>query len=159
MRRTASKTPGNLAVPHLSRVEDRPTHRTRLHSCCEINGLVTAAHSELAGVNAGAEDGCVCVRAHGRSEGHEQVSKGGRSVVSDSATPRTAALQAPPSQGCSRQGCWSGLPFPSPGDLPNPGIEPRSPTLQADALPSEPPGKAYGPCLGFNLSHLPLYPA
>ena len=36
---------------------------------------------------------------------------------------------------------WSGLPFPSPGDLPNPGIEPRSPTLQADALPSEPPGK------------------
>ena len=36
---------------------------------------------------------------------------------------------------------WSGLPFPSPGDLPNPGIEPRSPTLQADALTSEPPGK------------------
>ena len=36
---------------------------------------------------------------------------------------------------------WSGLPFPSPGDLPNPGIEPRSPALQADALPSEPPGK------------------
>ena len=43
--------------------------------------------------------------------------------------------------GFSRQGYWSGLPFPSPGDLPNPGIEPRSPTLQADALPSEPPGK------------------
>ena len=38
---------------------------------------------------------------------------------------------------------WSELPFPSPGDLPNPGIEPRSPTLQADALPSEPPGKLY----------------
>ena len=36
---------------------------------------------------------------------------------------------------------WSALPFPSPGDLPNPGIEPRSPALQADALPSEPPGK------------------
>ena len=35
--------------------------------------------------------------------------------------------------------CWNGLPFPSPGDLPNPGIEPRSPALQADALPSEPP--------------------
>ena len=45
--------------------------------------------------------------------------------------------------GFSRQECWSGLPFPSPGDLPNPGIEPRSPTLQADALPSEPPGKHY----------------
>ena len=41
----------------------------------------------------------------------------------------------------SRQEHWSGLPFPSPGDLPDPGIEPGSPTLQADALPSEPPGK------------------
>ena len=44
--------------------------------------------------------------------------------------------------GFSRQECWSGLPFPSPGDLPDPGIEPGSPTLQADALPSEPPGEA-----------------
>ena len=43
----------------------------------------------------------------------------------------------------SRQEYWSGLPFPSPGDLPNPGIEPRSPTLQADALPSEPPGNPW----------------
>ena len=42
----------------------------------------------------------------------------------------------------SRQEYWSGLPFPSPGDLPNPGIEPRSPTLQADSLSSEPPGKS-----------------
>ena len=41
----------------------------------------------------------------------------------------------------SRQEYWSGLPFPSPGDLPDPGIEPRSPALQADALTSEPPGK------------------
>ena len=41
----------------------------------------------------------------------------------------------------SRQEYWSGLPFPSPGDLPNPEVEPRSPALQADALPSEPPGK------------------
>ena len=49
------------------------------------------------------------------------------------------AYQAPPSMGFSRQEYWSGLPFPSPGDLPDPGIEPRSPTLQADALPSEPP--------------------
>ena len=47
--------------------------------------------------------------------------------------------------GFSRQGYWNGLPFPSPGDLPDPGIEPGSPTLQADALPSEPPGK---PCDG-----------
>ena len=57
------------------------------------------------------------------------------------ATPWTAAYQASLSMGFSRQEYWSGLPFPSPGDLPNPGIEPRSPTLQADALTSEPPGK------------------
>ena len=57
------------------------------------------------------------------------------------ATPWTVAYQAPLSVGFSRQEYWSGLPFPSPGDLPNPGIEPGSPALQADALPSEPPGK------------------
>ena len=51
------------------------------------------------------------------------------------------AHQVPPSMGFSRQEYWSGLPFPSPGDLPNPGIEPRSPALQADALTSEPPGQ------------------
>ena len=56
------------------------------------------------------------------------------------ATPWTVAYQAPPSMGFSRQECWSGLPFPSPGDLPDPGIKPGSPALQADALPSEPPG-------------------
>ena len=50
------------------------------------------------------------------------------------------ALQAPLSRGFSRQEPWSGLAFPSPGDLPNPGIEPGSPALQADALSSEPPG-------------------
>ena len=52
------------------------------------------------------------------------------------ATPWTAAHQAPPSMRFSRQEYWSGLPFPSPGDLPDPGIEPRSPTLQVDALTS-----------------------
>ena len=57
------------------------------------------------------------------------------------ATPWIVAYQAPPSMGFFRQECWSGLPFPSPGDLPYPGLEPGSPTLQADALPSEPPGK------------------
>ena len=55
------------------------------------------------------------------------------------ATPWTIAQQAPPSMGFSRQEYWSGLPFPSPEDLPDPGIKPRSPTLQADALTSEPP--------------------
>ena len=54
------------------------------------------------------------------------------------ATPWTIAYQAPLSMGFSRQECWSGLPFPSPGDSPDPGIEPGSPALQADALPSEP---------------------
>ena len=56
-------------------------------------------------------------------------------------TPWTVAYQAPPSMGFSRQEYWSGLPFPSPGDLPNPGIEPGFPALEADALTSESPGK------------------
>ena len=53
----------------------------------------------------------------------------------------TVAYQAPPSMEFSRQEYWSGLLFPSPGDLPHPGIKPRSPELQADALPSEPRGE------------------
>ena len=57
------------------------------------------------------------------------------------ATPWTVAYQALPSMGFSRQEYWRGLPFPFPGDLPNPGIEHGSPALQADTLPSEPPGK------------------
>ena len=57
------------------------------------------------------------------------------------ATPWTVAYQAPSSMGFSRQEYWSGLPFPSPENLPNPGIEPESPALQADTLTSEPPGK------------------
>ena len=57
------------------------------------------------------------------------------------AIPWTVVYQASLSVGFSRQEYWSGLPFPPPGDLPNPGIELRSPALQADTLPSEPPGK------------------
>ena len=53
----------------------------------------------------------------------------------------TVARQAPPSMGSPRQEYWSELPFPSPRYLPDPGIEPRSPDLQSDALPSEPPVK------------------
>ena len=56
-------------------------------------------------------------------------------------TPWTVGHQAPPSMGFSRQEYQSGLLFPSPGDLPHPGIEPGSPALQADTLPSEPPGE------------------
>ena len=59
------------------------------------------------------------------------------------ATPWTVACQTPPSMEFSRQGYWSGLPFPSPGDLPHPEIEPRPPALQADSLRCEPPGKPY----------------
>ena len=65
------------------------------------------------------------------------------------ATPWTLARQAPLSMGFSRQEYWSWLPFPSPGDLPNPGIEPESPALQVDALSSEPPGKPSWETLGW----------
>ena len=57
------------------------------------------------------------------------------------ATLWTVACQAPLSMGFSRQEYWSGLPCPSPGELPNPGIESVFPALQADSLLSEPPGK------------------
>ena len=63
------------------------------------------------------------------------------SITADLNPASLVANQAPPSMGFSRQECWSGLPFPSPGDLPDPGIEPGSPALWVDALPSEPPGK------------------
>ena len=62
------------------------------------------------------------------------------------ATPWTVAYQVPPSTGFSRQEYWNGLPFPSPGALPNPEIELGSPALQADSLPSEPQG-SLGPIL------------
>ena len=60
-----------------------------------------------------------------------------------SVVSQTVAHQAPPSMGFSRQEYGSLLPIPSPGDLLGPGIEPRSPALEADALTSEPPGKPY----------------
>ena len=71
------------------------------------------------------------------------------------ATPWTVAYQAPPSMGFSRQEYWSGLPFPSPGNLPDSGIEPWSPTLQADGLTSEPPGK---PTLYIELLKMSFFP-
>ena len=78
-------------------------------------------------------------RAPRPSEESESVS---RSVVSDSTTPwTTVAHQALLSMEFSRQDYWTGEPFASPGDLPHPGIEPGSASLQADSLPSEPPGK------------------
>ena len=56
-------------------------------------------------------------------------------------TPWTVACQAPLSMGFSRQECWNRLPFPSPGTLPDPGIEPRSPARQADSLLTKLSGK------------------
>ena len=62
------------------------------------------------------------------------------SVMSDSATPWAVAHQTPLSMGFPRQEYWSGLPFPYPGDLPNPGIEPMSPALAEGFFTAEPPG-------------------
>ena len=61
----------------------------------------------------------------------------------------TVACQAPVSMGFSQQEYWTGVPFPSPGDLSDPGIEPKSPSLQADSLPSEPAGKPKAPGAGL----------
>ena len=65
------------------------------------------------------------------------------SVVSNSfLTPQTVNCQAPPSMGLSRQESWSGLPFPPPGNLPDPGIKPSSPALADGFFTAEPPGKS-----------------
>ena len=82
----------------------------------------------------------------GRKHGHPSVPTGTGSRTSVNpcsvfATPWTVASQALLSMEVSRQEYWSGLPFPSPGDLPNTGIKSRSPALQVDSLPSQQPGK------------------
>ena len=88
---------------------------------------------------------------------HESVSG---SVVSDSfVTPWTVAHQAPLPKEFYRQEYLSGLPFPFPGDFPNPGIEPGSSALQADSLPSEPPGKLrIMECIVISFSRGPSQP-
>ena len=77
--------------------------------------------------------------------------------------PWTVAYQAPLSVEFSRQEYWGKLPFLSPRDLPDPGINPRSPALQADALPSQPPGKPMdikiSPILGADTFLIELYKA
>ena len=72
-------------------------------------------------------------------------------------TPWTVAYQASQPMEFSRQEYWSRLPFPSPGDLPNPGIEPRSSTLQANSLQSEPPGKPPQISISFINSKLKIF--
>ena len=85
-------------------------------------------------------------KSHPRGSSHKPLCQSWSEVKSLNSvrlfvTPWTVAYQALLSMGFSRQEYWSGLPFLSPGDLPNPGIEPRSPALQKDTLPSEPRGK------------------
>ena len=77
--------------------------------------------------------------------------------MSDSFETPTVARQHPLSMGFSRQEYWSGLPFPSPGDLSDPGIKPGSPALQADSLPSEPQGKPYESVLKIQFCVIFLY--
>ena len=74
------------------------------------------------------------------------------------ATPWTVAHQAPLFVRFSKQEDWSTLPCPPPGDLPDPGIEPKSPTLQADSLPAEPPGKPYELSCYLAIPLLGLFP-
>ena len=74
-------------------------------------------------------------------------------------TPWTVAHQALLFMEFSRQEYWSELTFPFPGDLPDPGIEPRSPALQADSLPSEPPGKPYTGVRALKKRNIDIVPA
>ena len=87
-----------------------------------------------------------------KSEYHYLCVRARSFPLSESLRPY-GARQAPLSMGFSRQEYWSGLPCPPPGDLPNPVIESRSPTVQADSLPFEPPGKLENTGVG-NLSLL-----
>ena len=79
----------------------------------------------------------MCKLWHGNVKYPAKAKVKSLSCVRPFAIPWTVAHQAPPSMGFSRQGYWSELPFPSPGDLPNTGIEPGSPVLQSDTLPSK----------------------
>ena len=88
---------------------------------------------------------CVCQNYETNTRHHYQLSCAVKllSRVQLFATPWTVACQTSPSMGFSRQKYWSGLPYPSPGDPPNPEIKPGSPALQADSLLIEPPGNPY----------------
>ena len=85
--------------------------------------------------------GCLPLAPPGKPSETTKRENENHSVVSSSETSWTVACQAPLSMDFSRQGCWNSLPCPSPGDLPDPGIKPRSPALQAHSSPFELPGK------------------
>ena len=99
----------------------RASHRTRVRPLATPHCRLTAGPLPWC-VYPGV---CIMLKVKVKSLSHIQLF----------ATQRTVAYYAPPSMGFSRQEYWSGLPFPSPRDLPDPGIESRSPALQADALP------------------------
>ena len=98
-------------------------------------GLVALWHMESSWTTDRTRVSCIgrWIPIHCATGGGSLVTKPCPTLV----TPWTVARQAPLSMGFSKQEYWSGLPFPSPGDLPDPGIEPRSPALQTDALPTE----------------------
>ena len=119
----------------------KKTHRNRKHICCCQRQRLSDR-----GIGEGVKKAQTFIyKFWGFIIQHVKVKSLSR--VRFFATPWTVVYQAPPSVRFSRQEYWSGLPFPSPGDIPNPGIEPWSPALQADALTSELPGK------GNNIQH------
>ena len=119
-RRTKFYTYSFLVIQHSA-----PGQITKTRKCYAICGILASLHEKQKTSDI---YNCVC----------QSLSR-----IQLFATPWTVDQQATLSMGFSRQEQWSGLPFPSPGDLPNTGIEPRSPALQADSLPSEPTGKCY----------------
>ena len=124
--------------------------------CSFSNWPVPATYSSVLAWRISVDRGTWRATVHGvaKSDTMEQLSTAQCAIVKVKLLSRvrffvtawTVAYQAPPSMEFSRQEYWSGLSFPSPGDLPNPGIEPGSPALQADTLPSEPPGKPNTSC-------------
>ena len=132
------QTPNQLLDIHLSLVY--PFILLTSQICCNYSNP-----NVLAG-NGTKTAGFPCSQTHLLAHAYQQRERWwwwwfSRSVVSDLTTPRTIAHQAPLSMGFSRQEYWSQLPFPSPGHLPNSGIIPGSPALQADSLPTELWGK------------------
>ena len=83
---------------------------------------------------------CICVFTW-QCLGNGSLLSNHKAVSNSFVIPWAVAHQTPLSMGFPRHEYWSGLPFPSPGDLPDPGMEPWSPALQADSLPTEPLGK------------------
>ena len=131
----------------MSSQDDRPHSREKAVSSCALKlGLMQTSYAASLPVILCS---ITCLSAKGKrgktslKSPHSEVKVKLLSRIRLFATPWTGAYQAPPSMGFSRQEYRGGLPFPSPGDLPNPGIKPRSPTFQVVALTSEPPGK---PC-------------